>query len=51
MQARVVESQSDCEHEEREFVVDRGASLHMMSKNEFTSGEKETIKGSKEPTV
>ena len=28
-----------CEHEVREFIVDSGASLHMMSKHEHTSGE------------
>ena len=28
-----------------------GASLHMMSKNELTSGEKDTIRRSNEPTA
>ena len=37
--------------EGREFIVDSGASLHMTSKSELTSGEKETIRRSKEPTV
>ena len=31
--------------------MDSGASLHMMSKNELTSVEKETIRESKVPTV
>ena len=37
---KVVASRSDCEHEDRELIVDSGASLHMMSKNEPNSGEK-----------
>ena len=40
-QEKVVASGSDCEHEEREFTVDSGASLHMMSKDEVTSSEKD----------
>ena len=31
---RTLTSRSHCEHEDREHVVDSGASLHMMSKNE-----------------
>ena len=37
--------------EDREFTVDSGASLHMLNKNELTSGEKDTIRRSNEPTV
>ena len=48
---KVVASRSDCKHEDREFIVDCGASLHMMSKNELASGEKDTIIKSTEPTV
>ena len=36
----VVASRSDCHHEDREFTVDSGASLHMMSQNKLTCGEK-----------
>ena len=35
----------------RQVKMDSGTTLHMMSKNEITSGEKETIIRSKEPTV
>ena len=38
-------------HKNIQFIVDSGASLHMMSKNELTSSEKDTIRKSKEPTV
>ena len=34
-----------------EKIVDRGASLHMMIKKNLFSGEKDAIRGSKEPTV
>ena len=50
-QEKVVTSRSDCEHEYREFIVGSGASLHMMSKSELTSGEKDAIGRSREPTV
>ena len=40
-----------CEHEDREIIVDSCASLHMMSKNELTSGEKDTIRRSSEHPV
>ena len=33
------------------FMVDRGASLHMMRKSELTSGEQDTIRRSSEPTI
>ena len=41
---KVAASRSDCEHEEHEIIVNSGASLHMMSKNELTSGEKDTFR-------
>ena len=37
--------------EEREFVVDSGASVHMMNKKELSSGEMGTVKRSRNPTV
>ena len=41
---KVAASRSDCEHEEHEIIVNSGASLHMMSKNVLTSGEKDTFR-------
>ena len=35
--------------EEREFVVDSGASMHMLSKEDFSSGEMETLRRSGTP--
>ena len=37
--------------EEREFVLDSGASMHMMSKKELSSEEMDTVKRSRTPTV
>ena len=37
--------------EEREFVVDSGASMHMVSKNDLNESELETGRASKNPTV
>ena len=37
--------------EEREFVVDSGASMHMMSKKELSSEEMGTVKSSRKPTA
>ena len=37
--------------EEREFVLDSGASMHMMSKKELSSEEMGTVKRSRTPTV
>ena len=37
--------------EEREFVVDSGASMHMMSKKEISSEEMGTVERSRNPTV
>ena len=50
-QEKVVASLSDCEHEDREFIVDSGTSLSMISKLELTCGGKDAIRRSKEPTV
>ena len=37
--------------EEREFVVDSGASMHRMSKKELSSEKEDTVKSSRTPTV
>ena len=37
--------------EEREFVVDSGASMHMISKNDFNSVEMDTLTKSYSPTT
>ena len=37
--------------EEREFVVDSGASMHMVSKKDLTKAELETVRISKNPTM
>ena len=37
--------------EEREVVVDSGASMHMMSKPELSSDELDTLRKSRNPTV
>ena len=37
--------------EEREFVVDSGASMHMLSKKDLSSDEKETLWRSRNPTT
>ena len=50
-QEKVVASRSASEQTDREFIVESGASLHMMSKTDLTSGEKDTIRRSKKPTV
>ena len=39
-----------CKLGKREFSVDSGASLHMMSKSELTPEERETIRKSKDPS-
>ena len=39
------------EAEEREFVVDSGASMHMVSKRDLNSAELETMRTSRSPTV
>ena len=42
---------SNLKPEEREFVVDSGASTHMISKKDLNSAELETVKVSKRPTT
>ena len=42
---------STINHEEREFVVDSGASMHMVSKKDLDEAELETVRVSKKPTV
>ena len=37
--------------QEREFVVDSGASMHMVSKKDLNKAELETVRISKNPTV
>ena len=37
--------------EEREFVVDSGASMHMLSRKDLTSAELESVKVSESPTT
>ena len=39
------------EPEEREFVVDSGASMHMVSRKDLNSAELETMRRSKNPTT
>ena len=39
------------EREEREFVVDSGASMHMVSKKDLNSAELETMRTSRSPTT
>ena len=39
------------EPEEREFVVDSGASMHMVSKKDLNSAELETMRISRSPTT
>ena len=39
------------ELEEREFVVDSGASMHMISKKDLNSAELETVTTSRSPTT
>ena len=50
-QEKVVTSRSDCAHGDGDFFVDSGASLHKLSKNELTCGDKDTIRRSRESTV
>ena len=42
---------SNLKPEEREFVVDSGASMHMISKKDLTSAELETVTTSRSPTT
>ena len=47
----VLPAGSTKEPEEREFVVDSGASMHMVSKRDLNSAELETMRTSKSPTT
>ena len=42
---------SNLKSEEREFVVDFGASMHMISKKDLNSAEMDTLKKSRSPTI
>ena len=44
-------AESTIKLEEREFVVDSGASMHMVSKKDINSAELETMRISKNPTT
>ena len=48
---RVLPAASIKEPEEREFVVDSGASMHMVSKKDLNSAELETMRTSRSPTT
>ena len=37
--------------EEREFAVDSGASMHMLSKKDLSSDERETVRRPRKPTT
>ena len=43
--------QQKCRRREREFVVDSGASMHMVSKRDLNSAELETVRTSRSPTT
>ena len=47
----VLPAASTKEPEEREFVVDSGASMHMVSKKDLNSAELETMRTSRSPTT
>ena len=42
---------STIKHEEREFVVDSGASMHVVSRKDLNSAELETVRMSSNPTT
>ena len=42
---------SNLQHEDREFVVDSGASMHMISKNDLNYAEMDTLTKSCSPTI
>ena len=48
-EAWVMLASSSKQPEERHFVIDSGASMHMLSKKDFSSGELETLKRSRSP--
>ena len=43
----VLPAPSESKLEEREFVVDSGASMHMLSRRDLNSAESETVKVSR----
>ena len=47
----VLPAASTKEPEEREFVVDSGASMHMVSEKDLNSAELETMRTSRSPTT
>ena len=47
----VLPAPSSTKLEEREFVIDSGASMHMLSKKDPSSGELETLRGSRNPIM
>ena len=47
----VLPAASTKEPEDREFVVDSGASMHMVSKKDLNSAELETMRTSRSPTT
>ena len=47
----VLQAASTKEPEEREFVADSGASMHMVSKRDFNSAELETMRISRRSTM
>ena len=51
VEARVVPASTSKRPDEREFVVDSGASMCMLSKKISISGEMDTVKRSRPPTV
>ena len=51
MEAKVMSAPSSTKPEERVFVVDSGASMHMMSKKEYSPEEMDTVKRFRTPTV
>ena len=51
VEARVVPAPTSKRPDEREFVVDSGATMCMLSKKNSSSGEMDTVKRSRTPTV
>ena len=51
IEARVMPTSTSETPEEREFVVDSGALMHMLSKKDSSSDELDTLRRSRNPTV
>ena len=51
IKVKVMLTHTSTRSEEREFVVDSGASMHMMSKRDLSSEEMDTVKRFRTPTV